>query len=129
MPFTKEAHLVRENPNRVQWERETRKFLLNLSPSHEHRVAAVHVFEWATGLTIAGLVADEKAGNKSGTMWRGDLVHINWALRNYFGKPYMTYIMGRKIPKAYRIPRGWYVYKHKPHTLTLYADWAAGVKL
>lgn len=129
MPFTKEKFLIRENPNKVTWERETRKFLRKLSPDHEHRIAAVHIFEWATGLSLAALVAAEKDGDVSQTRWRGDLRHINWALRNYFGKPYATYIMGRKIPKAYKVPKGWYVYKHKPHTLTLYADWAEGVKL
>lgn len=129
MPFTQEKFIKRENPNRVTWERETRKFLRRLSPAHEHRIAAVHVFEWATGLSLAALVAAEKAGDLTHTRWRGDLRHINWALKNYFGTPYMTHIMGRKIPKAYTVPKGWYVYRHKPHTLTLYADWTAGVKL
>lgn len=129
MPFTKEKYLIRENPQRVQWERELRKFLRKLSPEHEHRVAAVHVFEWATGLRIAELMQLEQAGERGKTSWRADLRKINVLLKEYFGDPYMTYIMGRKVAKAYRIPKGWYVYRHRPKTLTLYAEYADGVKL
>lgn len=129
MPFTKEAYLKRENPQRVQWERELRKFLRNLSPQHEHRIAAVHVYEWATGLSIAELMEAERAGDRSRSKWRGDIRKLNELLREYFGKPYMTYIMGRKVPNAFRVPKGWYVYRHRPKTLTLYAEWAEGNKL
>jgi hypothetical protein len=129
MPFTKEAYLVKENPQRVQWERELRKFLRKLSPDHEHRIAAVHIYEWATGVRIADLMELEKQGHKGKASFRGDLRKLNQLLREYFGQPYMTWIMGRKIPKAYRVPKGWYVYRHRPKTLTLYAEWAAGVKL
>jgi hypothetical protein len=133
MPFTKDDFLVKENPELVAWERELRKFLLQLSPQHEHRVAAVHVFEWATGLKVADLMAEEKeraiTGTRGRSSWRSDLRKLNDLLRQYFGKPYMTWIMGRKVPRAYRIPKGWYVYRHRPKTLTLYAEYADGVKL
>lgn len=138
MPFTKGQFIKRENPHRVRWERELRKFLRLLSPSHEHRVAAVHVYEWATGLAIADLVAEEKRAKEEGTYeptkrgqtsWRADLRHLNRLLKEYFGDPYMTYIMGRKIPRAYRVPKGHYIYAKRPKTLTLYAEWAEGVKL
>ena len=134
MPFTKAAYLVKDNAQEVQWERELRKFLRNLSPEHEHRVAAVHVYEWATGLRIVELMAEEKRAREAGepkahTTWRGDLRKLNKLLRLYFGKPYMTWIMGRKVPQAYKIPKGWYVYRHRPKTLTLYAEYAEGVKL
>ena len=137
MPFTKDQFLIRENPQLVQWERELRKFLLNLSPRHGHRVSAVMVYEWATGVRVADLVAEERALKEAGedprgsgkTTWRADLRKLNTLLREYFGTPYMTYIMGRKVPKAYRIPPGWYVYRHRPRTMTLYAEWADGVKL
>ena len=33
MPVTKDKYMVKENPHLVQWEREVRKFLRNLSPS------------------------------------------------------------------------------------------------
>lgn len=129
IPFTKGEFIKRENPQRVQWERELRKFLRKLSPEHEHRIAAVHVYEWATGLAIADLMAEEKAGQPGRASWRSDLRKLNTLLREYFGKPYMTWIMGRKVPNAYRVPKGWYVYRHRPKTLTLYAEWADGVKL
>lgn len=135
MPYTKDQYLIRENPALVQWERETRKFLRKLSPVHGHRVAAVMVFEWATGLSIAALAAEEKRLRDAGqstrgkTSWRADLRKINQILRHYFGKPYMTYIMGRKVPNCYRVPVGWHVYRHRPLTLTLFAERKAGVKL
>lgn len=115
MPFTKDKYLVRENPQLVQWEREVRKFLRNLSPDHGHRVAATMVFEWATGLPVADLAAAGKSPN-------ADLRKLNKILEFYFGKPYMTYIMGRKVPKAYRVRRGYYIRRHRPMTLTLYAE-------
>jgi hypothetical protein len=58
---------------------------------------------------------------------QADLRKINKVLRFYFGKPYMTYIMGRKVPNAYRVKPGWYVRRHRPMTLTLYAEYAEGV--
>ena len=119
MPFTKDKYLVKENPHLVQWERETRKFLRQLSPQHGHRVAAVMIYEWATGIRVAELMA---AGGSA----QADLRKLNTVLRFYFGKPYMTYIMGRKIPKAYRVPPGWYVRRHRPLTLTLYAEYQEG---
>ena len=119
MPFTKEKYLVKENPHLVQWEREVRKFLRNLSPSHGHRVAAVMIYEWATGIRVADLVArGETAG--------AELRHINKVLRFYFGDPYSTYIMSRKVPNAYRVRPGYYIRRHRPMTLTLYAEYCEG---
>lgn len=119
MPFTKDKFLVRENPHLVQWERETRKFLRRLSPDHGHRVAAVMIYEWATGIRISELMAD---GGTAGP----DLRKINQVLRFYFGRSYMTYIMGRKVPRAYRVRPGYYIRRHRPMTLTLYAEYSAG---
>lgn len=119
MPFTKDKYLVKENPQLVQWERETRKFLRNLSPQHGHRVAAVMIYEWATGIRVADLMAE-------GGSAQADLRKINKILRFYFGKPYMTYIMGRKVPNAYRVRPGYYIRRHRPLTLTLYAEYHEG---
>jgi hypothetical protein len=119
MPFTKDKYLVRENPHLVAWERETRKFLRKLSPEHGHRVAAVMVYEWATGIRVKDLSAEGGSANL-------ELRKLNQILRFYFGKPYMTYIMGRKVPRTYRVPPGWYIRRHRPMTLTLYSEWAEG---
>jgi len=119
MPHTKDKYLVRENPHLVQWERETRKFLRNLSPDHGHRVAAVMVYEWATGIKVAELMAE-------GGSAQADLRKINQVLRYYFGKPYMTYIAGRKVPNAYRVKPGYYIRRHRPMTLTLWAEYGEG---
>jgi hypothetical protein len=73
------------------------------------------VYEWATGIKVAELY--ERGGNAT-----SDLRKINKILFFYFGKPYMTYILGRKVPKAYRVPPGWYVVRHRPMTLTLYHE-------
>lgn len=127
MPFTKDKYLVKENPHLVQWEREVRKFLRNLSPEHGHRVSAVMIFEWATGLSVADLVAANEPRPPGKTNWRADLRKLNKILEWYFGKPYMTWIMGRKVGKAYRVRPGYYIRRHRPMTLTLYAEYVEGV--
>jgi hypothetical protein len=127
MPYTKDKYLVKENPHLVQWEREVRKFLRNLSPAHGHRVAAVMVYEWATGIPIVDLMEDkEKKKYPQQQNWRTDLRKINKVLEYYFGKPYMTYIMGRKVPRAYRVKPGYYIRRHRPLTLTLLAEYYEG---
>ena len=45
----------------------------------------------------------------------------------YFGKPYMTYIMGRKVKKAYRVPVGFLIRRRRPMSLLLYAEQCEGV--
>lgn len=132
MPLTKEQYLVRENPQLVQWEREVRKFLRLLSPLHEHRVSAVMIYEWATGLQIAELMKLEKSGMKyerGVATWRADLRKLNKILKFYFGDSYMTWIAGRKVAKAYKVRKGYYIYRHRPMTLTLWVDWKQGIKL
>lgn len=126
MPYTKDKYLVRENPQLVAWEREVRKFLRNLSPQHGHRVSAVMIFEWATGLIVKELMELEGKGKPGHPTFRSDLRKINQVLRFYFGKPYMTYIMGRKVPNAFRVRPGYYIRRHRPMTLTLYAEYAEG---
>lgn len=130
MPLTKSKYIVRENPHLVQWEREVRKFLRKLSPDHEHRVSAVMIYEWATGITIRELMAIEKRKTEPGkahTTWRGDLRKLNKILAFYFGKPYMTYIAGRKVPKAYKVRTGYLITRHRPMTLTLWTEYTEGV--
>ena len=117
LPATKDKYLVRENPHLVQWERETRKFLKKLSTAHGHRVSAAMVYEWATGINVAELY-------EAGGTATAHLRNINKILAHYFGKPYMTYILGRKVPKAYRVPPGWYVTRHRPMTLTLFHEYS-----
>lgn len=120
MPLTKSKYLVKENPHLVQWERITREFLRELSPEHEHRVSAVMIYEWATNIRVADLMAAGGSAN-------ADLRHLNKILRFYFGKPYSTYICGRKVPRAYRIKGGYYIRRHRPMTLTLWAEYGEGV--
>ena len=117
MPLTKDKYLVRENPELVQWERETRKFLRRLSPDHGHRVSAAMVYEWATGIKVVDLMAA-----KASTI---DLKRITKVLKFYFGEPYMTWICGKKVPKCFTVKPGYYITKHRPMTLTLYAEYAA----
>ena len=118
MPFTKDKYLVKENVHLVQWEREVRKFLRQLSPMHGHRVSAVMIYEWATGIRVTDLM--EAGGSTT------DLKRINKILRFYFGKGYMTYICGRKVPNAFRVKPGYYITRHRPMTLTLYAEYCEG---
>jgi len=119
MPFTQDKYVIKENPQLVEWERITRQFLRKLSPRHGHRVAATMIYEWATGILVKDLVA--QGGTAS-----PDLRKLNQILRFYFGKSYVTYIMGRKTTNAYRVPAGYYIRRHRPMTLTLYAEYAEG---
>lgn len=119
MPLTKDKYLVRENPDLVQWEREVRKFLRNLTPRHGHRVSAAMIFEWATGQSTADMV---KEGQSMAPMRK-----INQILRFYFDKPYMTYICGRKVKSAYRVREGYYITRHRPMTLALWLEYTEGV--
>jgi hypothetical protein len=127
MPFTKDKFIVKENPHLVEWEREVRKFLRNLSPEHDHRVTAVMVFEWATGLMVKELMLSGEKPQPGKQTWQSDIRKLNKILSWYFGKPYMTWIMGRKVGKAYRVKKGFFIRRHRPMTLTLYAEYAEGV--
>jgi hypothetical protein len=127
MPVTKDKFLVQENPHLVAWEREVRKFLRNLSPEHGHRVSAVMVYEWATGIRIADIMVTQRDYQGPHTTWRSDLRKINKLLNYYFGKPYSTYICGKKVPKAYKVRPGYYIRRHRPMTLTLWAEYTEGV--
>lgn len=119
MPLTKDKYLVKENPHLVSWEREVRKFLRRLSPEHGHRVSAVMVYEWATGIRVAELM--EQGGSAA-----AELRKLNQILRWYFGKSYSTYICGRKVPNAYKVKPGYYIKRHRPMTLTLWAEYTEG---
>jgi len=140
MPFTKDKYLVKEDPHLVEWEREVRKFQRKMSPEHGHRITAVMVYEWATGIRLTDLMLEEeqdreqereendgyvKPTGRRGS-WRADIRKLNRILEWYFGKPYMTWIMGRKVPKAYKIQPGYYIRRHRPMTLTLYAEYCEG---
>lgn len=127
MPFTKDKYIIRENPHLVQWERETRKFLRRLSPEHGHRITAVMVFEWATGLRVKDLMELETAKAGPNVMtWRSDLRKINKALTFYFGRPAPTWIMGRKVDRAYKVKPGYLITRHRPMSLELYAEYVEG---
>lgn len=119
MPLTKDKYIIRENPFLVEWERETRKFLRYLSPEHGHRVTAVMVYEWATGINVKDLY--DSGGNAN-----RDLRHINAVLAYYFGKPYTTYIAGKKVKRAYKIKPGYYIKRHRPKTIELWVEWSNG---
>jgi hypothetical protein len=122
MPLTKEKFLVKENPELVLWERETRNFLVNLSLANKHRIAAVMVYEWATNTRIADVVA-------GGGTASPQLRLINRVLRHYFmkyGKPYATYICGRQVKQAFKVPANYYITRHAPMTMELYAEYLEG---
>jgi hypothetical protein len=127
MPITKDKFLVKEDPQLVMWERELRKFLRNLSPDHGHRVSAVMVYEWATGLSIVELEREMlSVEGERRAAWKSDLRRLNKLLRFYFGEARMTWIAGRKVPKAYTVREGYYITRHKPLTLVLYAEYCEG---
>lgn len=129
MPLTKSKYIVRENAHLVAWEREVRKFLRKLTPEQEHRVSAVMIYEWATGIRIVDIANDPARMNPNHphVTWRSDLRKINTIMRFYFGKSYMTHICGKKVYNCYTVRVGYYIKYHRPMTLTLWAEWTEGV--
>ncbi len=125
MPLTKDKYLVRENPNLVAWEREARLFLRQLSPDHEHRVAAPMIYEWATGISVKEAM-EAKDENGPQTRVRADLRALNKILRFYFGKSFQTWIANHKVPNCYRVRRGYLITKHRPMSLSLWVEYTNG---
>lgn len=138
LPYTKSEFIIAENPLRVEWEKEVRKFLQKLTTHTSHRVTAPMIYEWATGIKIVDLLAadeegevltEEAAGLRSKTnagRLNVHLRHINWVLREYFGKPYKTKIMGREVGKAYTVRQEFRVKLKKPANMTLWPEWSEG---
>lgn len=138
VPYTKEDFVVNDNPLRVAWEKEVRKFLSRLPQRTSHRVTAPMIYEWATGIKIKDLeeadkrnelLTEEAPGMRAQTnMGRLNvhLRHINWVLKTYFGKPYKTKIMGREVGRAYTVRQDFRVKLKKPANISLWADWKEG---
>jgi len=136
VPLTRTDFVVTENPARVEWEREVRNFLRELRPGTRyrgHKVNAPMVFEWVTGKTIKQIQEEEKVDT---TMTRGGqatgsanmhLRHINVILKEYFGEPRKTTILGRPVGKAYDVPKGFRTERRKPMCLTLWPEYDDGV--
>lgn len=125
MPLTKDKYLIKENDLKITWEREVRKFLRKLDWRTGHRVSASMIYEWATGIQVVDAMnAKDEDGPQ--TRVRSDLRIINEILRFYFGKPYMTWIAGKKVPNCYRVRVGYKIKRHRPMTLSLWAEWTAG---
>lgn len=122
MPIEREKILVSEDPDLVEWERVLRQYLYKLPSTKENRVAAPLVWEWATGLSITEIAADETQGR----IYTGDLRKLNKLLRAYFGKSYSTFINRRKFNRTYRVRKGFLVYRKAPHTMSLYLEWRQG---
>lgn len=129
LPLTREDFVVEENPARVEWERQVRKFLARLNPEFGHRITGPMIYEWATGISIKELQEaegaterDPRGGGQLGSA-NAHLRHINAILRDYFGTPKKTSIMGRSIGRAYTV-RPWFRVKNKkPMCLTLWPEW------
>ena len=133
LPLTQDKFIGAENPQRVEWERETRKFLARVNTRHtSHRVTAEMVYEWVTGISLAELRklegvegANGRGGGRNGSA-NVHLRHIRWVLGEYFGTPYKTKIAGREVGKAYKVPKYWKVQNKKPECMTLWPEWDNG---
>ena len=139
MPFTKEELMVNENPMRIEWERQVRKFVKRLPQHTSHRITAVMIYEWATNIKVKDLEAADQAARVSATKKGGvrnvrtnmgnlnvHLRHINWVLQQYFGKPYKTKIAGREVGRAYTVRAEFRVEKKKPACIALLPEWQEG---
>jgi len=132
MPLTQEKFVIAENPQRVAWEREVRAALATMSDKTAHRITAVMVYEWTTGIKVTDLIEAEglqdvspRGGGQNGSA-NSHLRHINWVLQEYFGKPYKTKIAGREVGKAYKVRKGFRVKLKRPANLTLWPEWENG---
>lgn len=133
MPFTRDKYIVNEDPAQVEWEREIRKFLRRLNTDKiSHRVSAVMIYEWTTGISLKDL---REAEGVDETKWQGGAANgsanrhlriINKILREYFGTPYKTKIMGREVGKAYTVGQNFRVKRKKPISVTLLPDYMNG---
>jgi len=132
IPLTRSDYVLREDPRRVEWEREVRKFLAKLNGDFGHKVTAPMIYEWATGVKLSDLTRAEGVDPNN---WRGGarwgsanvhLRHINWVLKEYFGDPYKTTILGRHVGRAYTVRPAFKVAKKKPANLTLLPEWNEG---
>ena len=135
LPYSREDFVVSENPARVEWEREVRKFLARLNSDFGHKVSAPMIYEWATGISVADLLEIEKRekaqAEENGTRAEPSRInmhlrHINWVLAEYFGTPRKTTIFGRPVGKAYTVRQYFRVKMKKPANLTLIPEWDAG---
>jgi len=128
LPVTRSDYVIPENPFRVAWEREVRKFLSKLNHSKGHKITAPMIYEWCTGVNLVELA---KAEGVDPTAWRGGarwgsanihLRHINAILTDYFGKPRKTTIAGRHVGRAYDVPPEFRVSRKRPSTITLIVE-------
>lgn len=132
MPLTKEKFIITENPALVEWERETRKFIKNLSRYTSHKITAIMVFEWATGISITQLRIEENTAAKSakgGGINGSANMHlrlISGLLKQYFGTPYKTRILGQSVDRAYTVPEEFRVDRVRPKCLTLWPEYDNG---
>jgi hypothetical protein len=55
------------------------------------------------------------------------LRHINAILKEYFGDPRKTTILGRSVGKAYDVPKGYRMERKKPMCLQLWPEYDDGV--
>lgn len=122
--INKSAIYITENEDLVEWELQIRTYLNQLAKGRKHAVAGPLIWEWATGKSVA---EEHAAGNRKA--YAGDLRKINKVLRSYFGKPYATFINGRKFPRAYRISQHFIVKRKAPMCASLYLQWKDGVDL
>jgi hypothetical protein len=132
LPLTRADLVIKEDPRRIAWEREVRKFLSKLNGDFGHKVTGAMVYEWATGVSLAELA---KAEGVDPEVWRGGarwgsanahLRHINAILLAYFGTPRKTTIAGRHVGKAYTVRPSFRVKDKKPATIVLQVEWSEG---
>lgn len=133
MPLTQDKYVIHENPARVEWERQVRKFLFRLNTRDSgHRVTAPMIFEWTTQISIKELAEmegvadrDPRGGGATGSA-NMHLRHINAIMKEYFGTPYKTTIANRPVGKAYKVNQYFRIENKKPISLTLWPEWENG---
>lgn len=124
MPLLRDKILISEDEDLIAWERLTRAFLFKLATGRPHRISAVIVWEWATGMSVK-----EEWEKKNSVVYSSDLRYINRVLTAYFGESRPSFIAGRKFNKVYDINKYFYLDRKSPFTMTLYLEWKSGLKV
>jgi hypothetical protein len=136
MPLSRSDYSVDENPALVEWEREVRWYIRNLRPSTRykgHKINAVMIFETVTGKTIKQIQEEERVdtsqyrGGQANGSANMHLRLINRILKDYFGDPRKTTILGRPVGKAYDVMKGFRVERRKPMCIQLWPEFDAGI--
>ena len=85
------------------------------------------IYEWATGIRIVDMMKTPEQVSGASRTGAATCARSTRSSCTTSASRTSTYICGRKVPKAYRVKPGYYIRRHRPLTLTLWAEYVEGV--